>query len=274
MRMRSCLALLLGLGTLYAGSALPPEALAKGAQGPITVQGAQFYSGRNFHFNPCNPSGPASTSFLNSTRRIFANVSFSNWQGKHRVRFKWYSPNGKLYDSSPASSFTDNGPTTICNYLSIAGYKAEDLVGRWTFRLFADRHPVIVASFTLLGTSGPVGVRTIRFYSGRHIRCPKGDCRPTGAPATVFRNTVARIFAFVRYRTWQGTHRDRYQFFAPNGRRVFDDLTSPYTSHGPTTGWDYISIARTRNATYLGRWTFRLLVDGRVYRAKTFSLVR
>lgn len=268
-----CLRMLLGAGVLSVASSLLATASAAGAGGPVVVAGVQFYSGRNFHVDQCKPAGPASSTFANSIKRIYASISFSDWEGKHRVRFRWYAPSGKLYHAGPVSSFSDSGPTSICNYLAVAGHQAEDLLGRWTFRLYIDRHPAATGYFTLAGTGGPVKVESVQFYSGRRVRCTADGCNPIGPSSTTFSNKLGRIYAFVRYANWQGTHRDRYQWFSPEGKLILNDRSDRYTAHGRTTGWDYLPVAGTSASTHLGRWTLHLLVDGRFYRARSFRLV-
>lgn len=245
---------------------------AAAPRGPVAVQSVQLFDGKSFHFNPCNPAGTPQAVFPNTVKRIYAYASFSTWQGRHRVRFKWYLPSGKLFDPGKPATFSDNGPTVTCDYLSVSGYQAADHPGRWTMHLFVDRRVVMITPFTLTAVRGPVRVGSIHFYSGKHFHF--NPCNPAGKPSTVFPNTVARIYAYVRYRTWQGTHRDRYRWYAPGGRLFTDDKTSPYTSHGPTQACDYISVARTRAARLLGRWRFQLLVDKRPRKVATFTLVR
>lgn len=260
--------LIMVLGVL--GTWVPERVRASSPRGPVSGITLQFYIGKNFHFNDCDAAGPAATTFPNTVQRVYVNAVYTTYQGAHRVQVKWYRPSGKLYVADDPSTFTNVAST--CNYLAVAGQDAENELGRWTVRLFVDRKALGTGHFMLTPVGGPVAVGAISFYNGRNFHF--NPCNPSGLPTTVFPNTVGRIYAYIRYVDWQGTHRDRYRWFTPSGRLYDDTKTAPYTAHKGFQACGYLPISGTAAASKIGRWTFQLLLDGRPVQVAYFTLVR
>lgn len=127
-----------------------PVARASTAHGSIAVRNVAFYSGKYFRHNPCTPSGAPKRVFKNTVRRIYTYVQYSQWNGRHTDQYRWYAPNGTLYAHDRAVPYTGRGPTSDCTWLSIAGFRASQLLGRWTFRLVVDGRVARIAHFRLV----------------------------------------------------------------------------------------------------------------------------
>ena len=121
-----------------------------------------------------------------------------------------------------------------------------------------------------LARGAPVAVGQVRFYSGNHFRGT--TCAPTGTPASTFRSTVKRVYTYVTYVRWNGRHADQFRWYSPDSRLYAQDRPLPYTGHGPTADCNWLGIRGFRAAHLLGRWTFTLIVDGRVARRAYFRL--
>jgi hypothetical protein len=144
---------------------------------------------------------------------------------------------------------------------------------------------VLVAASALAGTvlppapglalasaaRGPVAVESIHFYSGKHFR--HNPCTPNGSPATVFPVTVRRIYTYVHYSRWDGRHADQFRWYAPDGKLYAHDKAVTYVGQGPTSDCTWLAVRGFPAARLLGRWTFKLVVDGRFARQAHFSLV-
>lgn len=118
----------------------------------------------------------------------------------------------------------------------------------------------------------PVAVGQVRFYNGSHFRGK--TCAPAGQPATVFRRSVKRIYTYVTYSRWNGRHADQFRWYSPNGRLYAQDRPLPYTGHGPTADCNWLGIRGSRAAHLPGRWTFTLIVDGRIARRVHFRILQ
>ena len=121
-------------------------------------------------------------------------------------------------------------------------------------------------------TQLPVTVQSVTFYNGKHFKF--NPCNPVGASGSAFRNTARRIYVDVEYSDWEGTHVDQYNWYSPDGKLYAQDTSSPYTSHGATTGCDYLDVSGTNASSHLGEWTVRLLVDARVVKTGSFTLAQ
>jgi hypothetical protein len=121
-------------------------------------------------------------------------------------------------------------------------------------------------------TQLPVIVQSVTFYNGKHFKF--NPCNSVGASGTTFRNTARRIYVDVEYSDWEGTHVDQYNWYSPDGKLYAQDTSSPYTSHGATTGCDYLDVSGTNASSHLGPWTVRLLVDSHVVKTGSFTLAQ
>jgi hypothetical protein len=115
-------------------------------------------------------------------------------------------------------------------------------------------------------------VQKVQFYEGKHFH--HNPCTPAGTPSHVFRSSVKRIYTYVTYSVWNGRHKDQYRWFGPNGKLYTHDKASPYTGQGPTTDCNWLAIKGFPAARMLGRWTFRLIVDGHKAKTAHFRLVK
>jgi hypothetical protein len=141
--------------------------------GPVSVASVQFFMGRNFNYKECTPAGASQTVFPNWTKRINDLVTYSDWQGTHFARDRYYGPVGQFYDQSAGYSYTGRGPTTDCGYLSIAGFKAARLVGTWTMQLVIDGRVRATERFIITRGGArpvPVSFAITQFYTANAQR--------------------------------------------------------------------------------------------------------
>jgi len=164
---------------------LPSGGSPAAAAGSISIPTIKFCNGRHFNFsgNGCRPLGAPQTTFHSTVRTIFAYLSYSQWNGNHADQFQWYSPNGKLFHQDDPTPYTGSGPTTDCNYLSVAGTGADHLLGRWTFRVIVDGRPAASSAFQITAAA---------------------NGKPTSAPVTpTAPATNCQFRATMAYYTWR-----------------------------------------------------------------------
>jgi hypothetical protein len=254
-------------GPTFAVPARPPN--------PIKVEGVQFYSGKHFSFSGCVVLGPPARRFPMTTRYVFNYVTYVDWKGRHTDQDFWYSPDRKLYHHSDAYTHAANGPASDCGRLSIAGTRAATLLGTWEYQLAIDGRLSTTKAFTIFRPRVPaparVVVSSVKFYSGRHFHY--AGCTPAGAPSNRFASSTKRISVLLTYARWQGRHRDRDRWYEPSGRLYFQSNSVAYSGRGHARDCGYFDVAGTRAARLLGRWTYRLVVDGHEVAGSSFVLV-
>ncbi len=85
---------------------------------------------------------------------VIAHVSFANLSGKHKVKWKWYSPDGKLYYATknfqlktPKGKYATDASTW--HKISISGDKAQYYPGKWKVDLYLDNSPISSRQFEI-----------------------------------------------------------------------------------------------------------------------------
>jgi len=85
---------------------------------------------------------------------VIAHVSFANLSGKHSVKWKWYSPEGKLYYTT--NSFELKIPkgkyateASVWHKISISGDQAQHYPGKWKVELNFDNSPISSKQFEI-----------------------------------------------------------------------------------------------------------------------------
>jgi hypothetical protein len=255
-------------GLLISRKGPPAEAL-----GSVTLSRVQFYSGKHFDFGSCAPRGKPSHSFPNTIKHIYNYVAYSNWQGKHQDRDKWYTPRGKLYFGSKPYSYKGKGAASDCGSLRIAGTSASGLLGKWTYKLYVDRHLVKTKTFTLVKSKaapGRIVVKAVKFYEGS--RFDYASCAAHGPPSRSFSRKVKHINVLDTFTDWEGRHADRDRWYAPNGKLYFQSQPNKFVGSGPTKDCGQLNVAGTAAQHMPGRWTYRLIVDGHINNTIHFKL--
>ncbi|MCX6668722.1 MAG: hypothetical protein NTV25_02815 [Methanothrix sp.] len=103
-------------------------------------------------------SGQATTrasTFQASDSRAYSWVKFGSIYGAHLVEWKWYSPDGALYESS-SDAIPDSRPDLdswewydVYSSIDIAGSKASSLPGNWRVDILMDGQKVQTEQFTI-----------------------------------------------------------------------------------------------------------------------------
>ena len=85
---------------------------------------------------------------------VIAHVSFANFSGQHNVKWRWYSPDGKLYYATknfqlktPHGKYAADASTW--HKLSISGDKAQYHPGKWKVDLYLDNSPISSKQFEI-----------------------------------------------------------------------------------------------------------------------------
>ncbi|MBV9279164.1 MAG: hypothetical protein JOZ41_03700, partial [Chloroflexi bacterium] len=199
-----------------------------------------------------------------------AYVRYPVWRGRHVDQYRWYLPNGRLYWWGKATANTSTGSFSTCNYLPISSSASRQL-GTWTFEDVVDGQVAERATFAVVQSSAPgISLSSVTFYSARNFQFT--SCTVSGPPATSFSTAVRRIYALVRYSTWQGRHVDQYRWYSPDGKLYWWSTPTANTSSGTLSTCNYVPVAGTAAATRTGDWTLEIVVDGRVAAVTRFGL--
>lgn len=94
--------------------------------------------------------------FTTQDDAVYALLRFENFTGKHKIRWEWYGPDGKLYFATGNTKVRTSSDkylreATAWHELTIKGDKAETLPGQWEVRAFFDNELLATKSFTLSG---------------------------------------------------------------------------------------------------------------------------
>jgi len=91
--------------------------------------------------------------FYPSTSNIYSWLKFGKIDDAHLVEWKWYSPDGSLYNSNanqipkPAGSPWES--YNVYSSISIAGYSAANMPGNWHVDVFIDGKKILTEQFAL-----------------------------------------------------------------------------------------------------------------------------
>lgn len=82
-------------------------------------------------------------------------VKFANLSGEHKVKWEWYKPDGNLYYASEEYTFKiakDRYAEEASTYhkLSIAGDKAQELIGKWKVNIYYDGDLITTRGFEIM----------------------------------------------------------------------------------------------------------------------------
>jgi hypothetical protein len=97
--------------------------------------------------------------FSTQDSEVIAHLKFDNLAGKHRLRWDWYGPDGKLYYSTgnfPVKTSKGKYLTeaTVWHGLSVRGDKASYLPGEWEVKVFLDNSFLESKQFQLNAMAG------------------------------------------------------------------------------------------------------------------------
>jgi hypothetical protein len=101
------------------------------------------------------PKDPA-TSFTIQDREVVASVKLTDLTGKHRLRWEWYTPDGKRYSSSKDLSIKASRDkylreATAWHKLSIRGENAANYTkGYWKVKIYLDKRLIASKPFEIL----------------------------------------------------------------------------------------------------------------------------
>ena len=90
--------------------------------------------------------------FTNRDKKVFSRVGMINLAGAHLIRWDWYTPDGKIYQSSgnfplKASKGMYVKECSAFHTIKLEGAEAAKLPGRWRVKIYLDDHPVAVDDF-------------------------------------------------------------------------------------------------------------------------------
>ncbi len=92
--------------------------------------------------------------FKADDKAVYAHLNFGNLSGEHKVRWDWYSPDGKLYYTTgntriKASRGKYIPQCTPWHSLTIKGDKAQEMPGEWRLKVFFDNEILESKSFSI-----------------------------------------------------------------------------------------------------------------------------
>jgi hypothetical protein len=96
--------------------------------------------------------------FSATTSKVYSWLELGKIDAAHQVEWRWYSPDGALYDTySEPISRPDGEPWDWYDtyaYIPIIGYDAAKMPGKWHVDVYLDNQKRITEQFTILGQSG------------------------------------------------------------------------------------------------------------------------
>jgi hypothetical protein len=120
-----------------------------GFDDPVLSKGIDYSGSKGI------PKDPA-TSFTIQDREVVASVRLTDITGKHRLRWEWYTPDGKRYSSSGAYSIKASKDkylreATAWHKLSILGENAANYTkGYWRVKIYLDKRLIASKPFEIL----------------------------------------------------------------------------------------------------------------------------
>jgi len=98
------------------------------------------------------------TTFPATASNVYSWLELGKIDADHQVEWRWYSPDGALYDTySEPISRPDGEPWEWYDtyaYIPIIGYDAAKMPGKWHVDVYLDNQKRITEQFTILGQSG------------------------------------------------------------------------------------------------------------------------
>ncbi len=96
-------------------------------------------------------------------KAVYAHLNLENLSGDHKIRWDWYSPDGKLYYTTgntriKASRGNYIPKCTPWHSLSIKGDKAQEMPGEWRLKVFFDNEVLESKNFSIIATKKVVPV--------------------------------------------------------------------------------------------------------------------
>jgi hypothetical protein len=109
---------------------------------PLKCIGPTLSKGVDTRGTISTPLEPAAV-FSAEDSEVVAHVKFENLMGKHKLRWEWYSPEGKLYYSTHDFPIKASGgmylpQAAAWHRLSIQGDSAQNYPGQWEVKVFFD----------------------------------------------------------------------------------------------------------------------------------------
>lgn len=103
------------------------------------------------------PSDPTDT-FSISDDKVVAHAKFENVAGNYKLRWDWFGPNGKLYNSSgnypvKTSDGKYRREVTVWHTMPLNGEKASTMPGKWSVKLYVNDDLVDTQTFMLTATA-------------------------------------------------------------------------------------------------------------------------
>lgn len=114
---------------------------------------------------------------------------------------------------------------------------------------------------------GDISLQSVDFYTDVNSN------GPVGTPQTTFSSSIATIYAYATFSSWQGNHEVTFNWYAPNGS-LYQHYTDASIDAGPADSYDGLDVAGQDAAKLQGQWTLTMVVDGHVATSKSFTLTK
>ncbi|VVB68012.1 Uncharacterised protein [uncultured archaeon] len=248
--------------------------------------------------------------FQASDIRAYSWVKFGNIYGAHLVEWKWYSPDGAHYESSPVA-IPDSKPSfdswewyDVYAYIDIAGTNASSLPGNWHVDIFMDGQKILTEQFTIVAAPGPSesilgqtgwtginGSSTSTAVPGTsasgsqprildHSMASRVD-ESTGQAsirATAFQTSDSKVYSWVKFGSIYGAHLVEWKWYSPNGALYESSSTGIPDSKPNYDSWEWydiyssIDIAGSKPSSLPGNWHVDIFMDGQKVLTEQFTI--
>jgi hypothetical protein len=96
--------------------------------------------------------------FYPSDSKVYSWLSFGKISDAHQVEWRWFSPDGNLYNTYTQQIPKPSGEPwnwyNLYSFISIAGYNAASMPGVWKVDVYLDGQRILTEQFTLIGLNG------------------------------------------------------------------------------------------------------------------------
>jgi len=254
--------------------------------------------------------GTRTNTFQTGDIRAYSWVSFGSIYGAHLVEWKWYSPDGALYESSSVA-IPDSRPNydswelyNVYFSIDIAGSNASSLPGNWHVDVLMDGQKVQTEQFTIVIGSGPsesilgqtewTGINrssTSLLVPGTlasgslpqildHSMASQVD-ESSGQASTrtsTFQTSASKAYSWVKFGSIYGAHLVEWKWYSPNGALYESSPVAIPDSKPNYDSWEWydiyssIDIAGSRASSLPGNWRADVFMDGQKVLTEQFTI--
>ncbi len=248
--------------------------------------------------------------FQTSDSKAYSWVKFGSILGAHLVEWKWYSPDGALYEST-SDAIPDSKPNydswdwyDIYSSIDIAGSRASSLTGNWHVDIFMDGQKILTEQFTIATGPGPsettlVQPGQIRVNGSSTSLMAPGTLTSGSMPqildhsmgsqvdestgrvttrAATFQTSDSKAYSWVKFGSILGAHLVEWKWYSPNGALYESSSVGIPDSKPNYDSWEWydiyasIDIAGSKASSLIGNWHVEIFLDGQKILTEQFNI--